>query len=142
MAPVLAATVIEIGDLLYLDNGTAKPASAQADTETEAGNQEAFHDKFLGVALAASRDGDTAAIRVATRGAFEFACPSGTFILGALLGPKEDAAGTALENQAVKSVATPNLALGRCTQAVTTASTRVLLEIVSTVLHGGPQVMA
>lgn len=142
MAPVLSATVIEIGDLVYLDSGTAKPASLQADAGTEAGNQENFHDKFLGVALAASRAGDTAAIRVATRGAFEFACPSGTFALGDLLGAKEAASGTALENQTVKSVATANLALGRCTQAVTTASTRVLLEIVSTMLHGGPQVMA
>ena len=142
MAPVLSATVIEIGDIVYLDSGTAKPAAAQADAGTEAGNQEALHDKFLGVALGASRAGDTAAIRVATRGVFEFACPSGTFALGDLLGPKEASSGTALENQTVKSVATANLALGRCMQAVTDASTRVLLEIVSTVLHGGPQVMA
>ena len=142
MAAVLSATVIEIGDIVYLDSGTAKPAAAQADAGTEAGNQEALHDKFLGVALGASRDGDTAAIRVATRGTFEFACPSGTYALGDLLGPKEATSGTALENQTLKGVATANLALGRCTQTVSEASTRVLLEIVSTVLHGGPQVMA
>ena len=94
------------------------------------------------MALAASRAGDTADIRVATRGVFEFACPSGTFALGDLLGPKEAVSGTALENQTIKSVATANLALGRCVQTVATASTRVLLEIISTVLHAGPQAMA
>ena len=37
MLPVDSATVIEIGDLVYLDTDDAKPASAQADQGTEAG---------------------------------------------------------------------------------------------------------
>ena len=142
MCPVDSSTVIEIGDLVYLDTDDAKPASAQADAGTEAGNQEAFHDNFLGVAMQQSRDGDTADIRVATSGVFEFVCPSGTFELGDLLGVDEAASGTALEDQKVASVAGENLAVGRCAKRVATASTSVLVDIVSTVLHGGPQAMA
>ena len=76
MLPVDSATVIEIGDLVYLDTDDAKPASAQADQGTEAANQELFHDKFAGVAMQASRSGDTQPIRVATTGVFEFDCLS------------------------------------------------------------------
>ena len=141
MAPVLSATVIEIGDLLWLDGETAKPAAAlpNAQSRTVMANQKAFHDSFLGVALAASRAGDNAMIRVATRGVFELACPVGTYNLGDLLGLCEATPESTLDNQKVKSVATANLAIGRCTQAVPLPSARVQLEIVSTILHGGPQ---
>jgi hypothetical protein len=39
-------------------------------------------------------------------------------------------------------VATSNLAIGRCAKRVNPASTRVLIDVVSTVLRGGPQDMA
>ena len=83
--PVVAAvdsgTVIEIGDLIYQDTDDAKPASSQADQGSETANQELFADNFLGVAMQRSRSGDTDPVRVATTGAFEFDCPSGTFEL-------------------------------------------------------------
>ena len=142
MLPVDASTVIEIGDLVYLSVDDGRPASAQADQGTEAGNQQLFHDNFAGVAMQASADGDTQAIRVATAGVFEFDCPSGTFEVGALVGADEQAAGTALENQKVAGIAGPQLAVGRCAKRVNPAGTRVLVDIVSTVLHGGPQAMA
>ena len=74
--PVDAATVIEIGDLVYLDTDDAKPAAAQADEESEAANQQAFHEKFAGVAMQRSRAGDVEPIRIATTGVFELACAS------------------------------------------------------------------
>lgn len=141
MLPVDSATVIEIGDLLYLDVDDAKPASAQADQGTEAANQEFFHDRFAGVAMQASPSGNTQPIRVATAGVFEFDCLSATFEVGALLGTDENAAGTALLNQTIAGVATPNLAVGRCAKRVNPAATRALIDIVSTVLKGGPQSM-
>ncbi|MDZ4820467.1 MAG: hypothetical protein SGJ20_15985 [Planctomycetota bacterium] len=137
--PVDSATVIEIGDLLYLDTDDVKPASAQADAGSEAGNQEAFHDLFAGVAMQRSRSGDTKPIRVATSGVFEFTCPSAAFEVGALIGSSENAGGSALENQQVEGVATTNLAVGRCAKRVNPAATTVLVEIVSTISHGGPQ---
>ena len=104
IAAVDAATVIEIGDLVYQETDDVRPASSQADQNTKAANQELFADKFLGVAMQRSRAGETAPIRVATTGVFEFDCPSGTFELGNLIGADENAAGTALLNQQVATV--------------------------------------
>ncbi len=139
MLPVDSTTVIEIGDLVYLDTDDAKPASSQADQGTEAANQELFHDKFAGIAMQASRSGDTQPIRVATAGVFEFDCVSATFEVGKLVGADENAGGNALERQVVAPVATANLAIGRCAKRVNPATTRVLVDIVSTVGRGGPQ---
>ena len=74
IAAVAAATVIEIGDLLWQDTDNAKPASLLPDSGNKAADQAAFTAKFLGVAMARSRPGDTAPIRVATTGVFEFDC--------------------------------------------------------------------
>ena len=130
------------GDLVYLDTDDAKPSSAIADQGTEAANQEDFHDRFAGVAMQASPSGDTDPIRVATSGVFEFDCISATFEVGALVGDDENTGGTALEDQTVASVATANLAVGRCAKRVNPAGTRVLVDVVSTMLRGGPQPVA
>ena len=139
--PVDAATVIEIGDLVYLDTDDAKPASAQVDQESEGENQELFHDKFAGVAMQRSRAGDVEPIRVATTGTFELDATSATYELGALLGP-DQTGGNNLRSQQVRGVATHNLAVGRVAKRVPSAGTRVLVQIESTVMHSGPQVMA
>jgi hypothetical protein len=132
-----AATVIEIGDLLYQETDDARPASSQADQLTEAANQQLFAGKFLGVAMQRSRAGETAPIRVATTGVFEFDCPSGTFELGTLVGADEDAAGTALMNQQVTTVAQSNCAIGRAAKREAAATTNALVDIRSTVMTGG-----
>ncbi|REJ66218.1 MAG: hypothetical protein DWQ31_15605 [Planctomycetota bacterium] len=137
-----SATAIEIGDLVYLDTDDAKPASSQADQSTEAANQELFHDNFAGVALQASPAGSADPIRVATTGVFEFDCPSGTFEVGDLVGIDEAASGTELEDQQVDAVTGENLAVGRCAKRVPVAATSVLVDITSTVSHGGPQAAA
>ncbi|MEK6236236.1 MAG: hypothetical protein N2C14_16140 [Planctomycetales bacterium] len=142
MVPVNSAVVIEIGDLVYLDTDDGKPASSQADQGTEAGNQELFHDNFLGVAMQRSRSGDTDEVRVATGGVFEFVSPSATYELGDLLGVDEAGGGTALEDQQVAAVATANLAVGRCAKRVAASDVKVLVSIHSTVMAGGPQAPA
>lgn len=142
MLSVDSTTVVEIGDLVYLDTDDAKPASAQADQASEAANQELFHDNFAGVAMQASASGDTQPVRVATAGVFEFDCASATFEVGDLVGADENAGGTALEDQTVAGVAAANLAVGRCAKRVNPAGTRVLVDLVSTVLRGGPQAAA
>lgn len=140
--PVDSSTVIEVGDLVYLDTDDAKPAASQADQGAVTANQEMFHDAFAGVAMQASAAGDTADIRVATTGVFELACEAGTFEVGDLLGVAENAAGTALENQTVAAASAANRALGRCAKRVNPAGTAVLVDIVSTVMKGGPQAAA
>jgi len=139
MIPVDSATVIEIGDLVYLDVDDAKPAGSQVDQGTEGGNQQLFHDNFAGVAMQASAAGDAAAIRVATTGVFEFDCLSTTLEVGDLLGADENAGGTALLNQTVAEVTAANAAVGRCAKRLNPAGTRVLVDIVSSVMKGGTQ---
>lgn len=139
MLPVDSATVIEIGDMLYLDTDDAKPASAQADQGTETGNQQLFHDLFVGVAMQASPSGDTQPVRVATTGVFEFDCLSATLEVGDLMGSDENAGGTALLNQTVVKVSNANAAVGRCARRLNPAGTRVLVDVVSSVAKGGTQ---
>ncbi len=137
VASVDSATVIEIGDLVWQDTDDAKQASGIADLGTEAANQEAFADVFLGVAMQRSRNGDTSPIRVATTGVFEFDCPSGTFELGDMVGADENTAGTALLNQQVAKVSASKYAIGRIAKRQAAATTSVLVDIRSTVMTGG-----
>lgn len=137
--PVDSATVIEIGDMVFLDTDDAKPASSQVDQGSETGNQQLFHDLFAGVAMQASRSGDTQPIRVATSGVFEFDVLSTTLEVGDLLSSDENAGGTALLNQTVAKVTNANAAVGRCAKRLNPAGTRVLVDIVSSIVHGGTQ---
>ncbi len=139
MLPVDSTTVIEIGDLLYLVTDDVRPAANQADQGTKGSNQQLFHDNFAGVAMQASRDGDTQPIRVATTGVFEFDCVSTTLEVGDLIGADENVAGTALLNGTVAKVTTADSAIGRCAKRLNPAGTRVLVDIVSSMLKGGAQ---
>lgn len=133
-----SSAVIQIGDLV------TKTPTAAADVAWDtnlAGTQEAFHDDFLGVSCRRSLSGETAPIRVATSGVFRFKCDAATFAIGDLVGPAK-ATGNNLENDKVVSVATANLAIGRVVAHYGTNTTEVLVEIVSTVAHGGPQAPA
>jgi hypothetical protein len=139
--PVVAAvdsgTVIEIGDLVLLNTDDAKPAAAVADQGTKEENQADFAATFLGVAMQRSRSGETAPIRVATTGVFEYDCASGTFELGDMVGVDENAAGNALLNQQVAKVTAAQNAIGRVAKRQPSAGTSVLLDIRSTVMTGG-----
>jgi hypothetical protein len=126
-----SATVIEIGDLVYLETDDARPASQQTDQLSEEANQGLLASKFAGVAMQRSRNGDTTPIRVATSGVFEMACPSGTFEVGALVGASEAASGEALEDQQVEGVVRPELAIGLVAKRLATSDTRVLVQVVS-----------
>jgi len=139
--PVDSANVIDVGDAVYLATDDARAASAQADAGTLAGNQETFHDLFVGFALEASADGETAPIAIATAGLMEMDCASGTWELNTLVGMSENGAGTALLDTTGISVATANLAVGRVAARVAVAATRVKVAFVSTVMFGGPQSM-
>jgi hypothetical protein len=142
MVGVASDTVIEIGDLVLQEASLARPASELEDLGSEAANQEAFHDDFLGVAMQHSPAGSAEPIRVATTGVFEFDCGSATFVIGDLLGVDEASSGTELEDQVVAKVTTPNLAIGVCVKTINPAASRVLVEIHSTIVRGGVQAAA
>ena len=137
VAAVDSSTVIEIGDLLMQDTDDAKPASMLANQGNKAANQAAFTNVFLGVAMQRSRNGETAPIRVATTGVFEFDCPSGTFELGDLIGADENTAGTALLNQQVTKATQSKYAVSRVAKRQAAASTSLLVDVRSTVMTGG-----
>ena len=137
MAAVDSAQVIDIGDLLWLNTDDARPAGQQADQGSEAANQIEFAANFLGVAMQRSRSGDTDPIRVATTGVFEMPCPSSTWEIGDMIGASENGDGDALEDQQVEKVTAHNKAIGRCDRRQGSATTTVLVRIISTVMEGG-----
>jgi len=149
---------IEIGDLLFLEpsDNLARPASALINQGSEVLNQGAFHDCFLGVALQKNglQSGETVplnstvdhspanVIEVATAGRFLFPCAATAWNPGALVGAANNSGGTALQNQAVKSVANTSLAIGRAVPAadeIGVSLTQVIVQIESTIFGGGAQ---
>jgi len=142
VAAVDEATVVEISDAVYLSSGEVLPASTAAlwDTDT-ATTQEALHDAFLGIAAQRSRDSDEADLRINTSGRYEFDCDAATFELGDLVGLAK-ATGDNLESQKVVAVATENLAIGRIAKQYSSNTTRVLVEVMSTLMTGGAQAPA
>ena len=135
MMAVDSGTVIEIGDLVYLNSDDALPASSQADQGSEAANQRLFASNFLGVAQQRSRDGDEAPIRIATAGVFEFDCAAAMFEVGNLIGVDEASGGTALEDQTVVAVTLDDLAIGKVHKTESANATRVKIEIQSRVMQ-------
>ena len=127
---------ISIGDLILVASGIAGSASIMAHGASEAADQESFH-YFLGVsaqAKLATGGGVThnEPIRLDATGVHEFNA-SGTINQFDLVGAK--LTGSALENQTVKTVATPNLAIGRAVKAA--ANGKVLVQVKSVLLLDG-----
>ncbi len=138
---IATAIVIEIGDLIF-QHPTAdawKPASAMNDQGSLDLNQDMFADFFLGVALAASRNGDTAPIGVAPDGEFGFACDSATFSDGDLVGPVETSGGDALEDQKVVAVTDLANSIGVVAKSYSSSTTKVLIRIRSTIMRDSVQ---
>src|SRR4051794_10745466 len=84
-----SATVIEAGDLVWLDTDDVKPAAAFTWTTDLATTQGNFAAVFLGVAHQSSAAGETVDISVdlSPLSVYEFVVESGTFEVGGLLGP-------------------------------------------------------
>jgi len=137
IADVLAETVIEIGDLVWQDDGDVKPAALATDPED-------FGASFLGVAMQRSRHGENHSIRVATTGVFEFDCaPADCFELGDVIVAEmfmepstrtvglrsQEVAKAILEDPALAS---PEIGLAAKRHALPTKS--VLVDIRSTVM--------
>ncbi len=137
IAAVDAATVIEIGDLVWQDTDDAKPAAALANHSSQAANQQALAAAFLGVAMQRSRNGDAAPIRVATTGVFEFDCSSSAYELGDLIGADKNAANTGLLNQQTAKVGQSQGAVGRVAKREPVAVSSVWIDIRSTIMTGG-----
>ena len=100
-----AGTLIEAGDLVWLDGDDAKPASDFAWTSDLATTQAAFAAKFLGVSHQQSAAGDTepVSVDVGPHSIYEFDVNSAAYEIGAPLGPDEQS--SALMNQQLEAAA-------------------------------------
>lgn len=122
VAKVDPDTVIEIGDLVYLDTHDAKPVDDAMMTPKQ------LKKKFLGVAMQRSRRGENDPVRVATTGVFEFDCPMAVYELGDLVG--------IYGNQEVVDTVRKH-AIGRVARRAPIATSTILIAIQSTVMVGG-----
>jgi hypothetical protein len=134
---VPTATVIQPGDLVatLASGGNPYPAASESWNTDLATTQTNFSTRFLGVSQELSRNGDVAPIRVNTAGVHEFTCAAATFELGDLVGPAKDT-GNALLSDTVVAVAGEALAIGRVAKRYGSNTTKVLVNVFSTVLQG------
>lgn len=120
-----SGTVIEAGDLLWLDTDDAKPASAFTWDTNLATTQAAFAAKFLGVAHQQSPSGETAPISVdvSPHSVYEFDVASASYEVGAPLGP--DNVSTALMDQQLEAASAVNAIARAAEYSGTTTVLRV-----------------
>lgn len=87
-----AETVIDAGDLVWLDGYDAKPA-AEFDWDSDlVTTQSLFAEKFLGIAHQPSRAGESfpISVDVSPNSIYEFDCHPAAYELGQPLGPDEN----------------------------------------------------
>jgi hypothetical protein len=141
---VASADAIEIGDIIVLNSGTAKKASLGVTTSASLLlAQEKVHTTFLGVSMSrhVALDTKNLVLTVATRGVFEFPCASATFTHGEMLGADWNGTDFPLDQKVISTVTTDDIAeaIGRAAKVEAAAVTKVLIEIVSSIFHGGVQ---
>lgn len=114
-APVLAATAIYAGDLIYLMDGVARPASDFAVTELEV-SLVAFAKHFLGVAQANKYAGQTDAIAVDVSpwSVYEFQVGRFDYAMGDNLSPLMTLAG--FDRNTLFQAAHPDWAIARAAE--------------------------
>ena len=138
-ADVASETVIQIGDLLWLNTTTkkAEPAAASTFGASLDAAQTTFAPKFLGVAMQASPSGNVTPVRVATSGTFQFLKTGAGVTLGTILGVDKNPSSNVLENQTLTSVPTAARAIGRVSHIHNVESGTVFVAIHSSVMSGG-----
>ena len=124
------------GDLLVYTSAAdvAQPASSVPHGASEAADQQAVHDKFLGVAqTTVHADGQPIKLRAAVNGVFNMVA-SGAIQFGSLVGTVTT--GTMIENRKVKTVTNKKYAIGTA-QSSATDGQNVQVRIVSVIFDDG-----
>ena len=111
-----ADTIIEAGDLVFLDGDDVKPASDFTFTTDLATTQANFAAAFLGVAHQQSKAGETddISVDVSPHAVYEFDVNGATYEVGDLLGPDELSG--AIMNQQLEAVGSAALAIARAVE--------------------------
>jgi hypothetical protein len=126
-----SGTVIEAGDMVFLDTDDVKPASAFVWDTNLVTTQGAFAAKFLGIAQEPSAAGETADISVdiSASSIYEFDVAGATYEVGSLLGPDENS--TALHKQQLEKVAGAANAIARAVEYKSASSTKLRVSFAS-----------
>lgn len=130
-AAVDSATVIEVGDMVWLDTDDVKPAADFTwDTDLET-TQAAFAAQFLGIAVESSAAGDTAPISVDVSpvSVYEYDVASGTYEIGTPLGP-DKATGDNIVSQVLETAVAAS-SVARAVERKTAASTALRVQFAS-----------
>lgn len=135
-APVASNQAYEIGDLLWLDSGVAKPAALQADAASAAANQAAFGPVFLGVCLERRLAAQTQppTILVGTDVVVDADCDSADFNLGEAVTVSRDSAVPANRNQQLAKTTVAAATIGQCIRDTGGATTKIRVRLKSRVL--------
>lgn len=136
-----SGTIIDAGDLVFLDTNDVKPAS-DFDWDTDlATTQGLFAAVFLGVAHQQSADGDTADVSVdlSPLSVYEFDVNSATYEIGATLGPDESSS-TLMDQQL--EAATGIASIARAAEYKASASTKLRVTFASAYHAGSANVNA
>ncbi len=125
-----SGTVIEAGDLVFLDTDDVKPASDFTWDTDLATTQSEFAAVFLGVAQQQSADGDTddVSVDLSPFSVYEFDVNSATYEVGDSLGPDENS--SALMNQQLEAASAGN-AVARAAEYQASASSTLRVQFAS-----------
>lgn len=126
-----SATVIERGDMLYLDTDDVKPASSYTWDTNLATTQGTFAEKFIGIAAESSENGDTDPISVdiSPLSVYEFVVASATFELSDELGPDENS--SALHKQTLEKTGSDVYGIARAYEYKSSAATLLKVKFAS-----------
>lgn len=124
-------SIIEPGDLVYLDETVARPASELAWNTNLATTQGDFAAVFLGIAHERSEDGESTPISVdvSSTSVYEFVVTTSTFDNGNMLGP--EGSGSQLLSQQLASVASAAQAIARAAEYAESMVTRLRVTFAS-----------
>jgi len=135
-------TVLEPGDLVFLDTDDVKPASDftfDTDLPTTRGN---FAAVFLGVCHQGSAEGETddVSIDVSPLSVYQYDCDSATFEVGSLLAPDGDS--DSIDSQRLAKVTNAAQAIGRAAEYKASAATQIRAQFASAFHAGSANVNA
>jgi hypothetical protein len=124
-------TVIEAGDLVYLDTDDAKPAAAFTWSTNLSTTQGNFAAAFLGIAQETSAAGETNDITVdiSSTSVYEFDVAASTFEVGTPLGLDETS--SALSSHVLEKVASGTAAIARAVEYKAHSSTLLKVSFAS-----------
>jgi hypothetical protein len=131
-----SGTVIEAGDMVFLDSDDVKPASSFAWTTDLATTQAAFAASFLGIAHQQSADGETddVSVDLSPHSVYEFDVNPAMYEVGDDLGPDEDS--STLMDQQLEAVGSTGLGIARAIE-YRAASSALLRVTFASAFHTG-----